>query len=138
MYRFEWLWGESCRNTATFEERINTQKKFLTEILYFRERAIESLSSWLDSKTRGEERYPIIEETNRYLLLEAGNIQLKIAVVNTQKLIINNSSKIFYNEDSIKNLKREFKIYQNLFKLISKQLKTQPKLKLRVPLSIYI
>ena len=104
----------------------------------FRERTIESIASWLESKVNGEKRYPILEETPKGLTLEVGNILLKIANVSTQRMVINGTTKIFYNEDSLKNIKREFKIQQNLFKAISKQLKTQPTLRLRAPLSIYI
>lgn len=117
---------------------METQKKLVSEMVSFRERAAESLSNWLDSRARGEDRYPLVEETNRYVVIEVGNIVLKVALITTQKMTINGAPKIFYNEDSIKNLKREFKVHQNLFRLISKQLRSDPCLRLRVPLSVYL
>jgi hypothetical protein len=39
-------------------------------------------------------------------MVEVGNIQLKAAVLTTQNITINGKQKIFFNEDSIKNLKR--------------------------------
>lgn len=63
---------------------------------------------------------------------------LKVALLSTQKLTINGLQKIHYNEDSIKNLKREFKVHQNLFRSISKQLRTNENLLCRVPLSVYL
>lgn len=63
----------------------------------FREKAVESVSSWLESKSRGEDRYPVIEETHRYIVLEVGNVVLKVATLTTQKMTINGQTKIFYN-----------------------------------------
>ena len=137
-HNFEWLWGRSRKHYKTFQEKINVQKDLLFQMLSLKERAIDSLSSWLESKSRGQRRYTILEQSSRYIVLEVGNIQLKVAHVPTQKITINEVNKIFYNEQAIKNIKRYFKVYQNLFKLISKQLKTQNNLKLRLPLSVYI
>ena len=63
---------------------------------------------------------------------------MKIANASTQKMVINGVTRIFYNEENIKNLKREFKVHQNLFRSISKQMKTDPDFRLRLPLSVYL
>lgn len=71
-------------------------------------------------------------------MVDIGNIQFKIANLTTQNIQINGKQKIFFNEDGIKNLKREYKIYQNLCRTIMKALKTEPSLSIRVPLAVYI
>lgn len=38
--------------------------------------------------------------------MEVGNMQLKVALLTTQSILINERQRIFFNEDSIKNLKR--------------------------------
>ncbi len=72
----------------------------------FKQRAIESFSSWLESKANNEERYLVTEQSNHIKLVDAGNIQLKVAVLSTQNITINGKQKIFFNEEGIKNLKR--------------------------------
>ena len=89
----------------------------------FRQKATTGLADWLESKSRGEQHYRVSSLSNRQLLVEVGTMQLKVALLTTQSLAINNEPRIYFNEDSIKNLKREYKIYQHLFSMISQRLK---------------
>jgi hypothetical protein len=84
---------------------------------------VTGFSLWLESKAKDEERYHVTEQSNHIKLVDIGNIQLKIASLTTQNIQINGKQKIFFNEDSIKNLKREYKIYQTLCKTLMKKLK---------------
>ena len=80
----------------------------------------------------------MVEQSSQVKLVDIGNIQFKIASLTTQNIQINGRQKIFFNEDAIKNLKREFKVYQNLCRTVMKALRHQPALALRLPLALYI
>ena len=66
-------------------------------------------------------------------------ILFKVAVVTSQSLSINDHEKIYFDEEAIKNLKREFKVYSDLEKfIVLTQLKTDVNIRIRVPLITFV
>ena len=58
-----------------------------------------------------------------------------MAFVTSQSLSINGEEKIYFDEEAVKNLKREFKVYSDLEKyLVLGNLKSDNGFRLRVPL----
>jgi hypothetical protein len=59
----------------------------------------------------------------------------KLAFVTSQALSINGQEKIYFDEEALKNLKREFKVYSDIEKfVVLPHLKTDTNFRLRVPL----
>ena len=62
----------------------------------------------------------------------------KIAMLTTENMTVNGKPKIFFNEEGIKNLKREYKVYKNLFRMVIRKVRNDESLKIRVPLCVYM
>ena len=54
----------------------------------------------------------------------------KIAMLTTENMTVNGKPKIFFNEEGIKNLKREYKVYKNLFKMVIRKVRNDESLKI--------
>lgn len=94
---FEWLLGESCRGSATFEARVERQKELVGLVEAFKQRAVAGFADWLESKAREEEKYSAVEQSSQLKLVDVGNLQLKVASLTTQNILINGRPRIFFN-----------------------------------------
>ena len=56
-------------------------------------------------------------------MVEIGYVTFKIGYVSTQALTINGKQKIYYNEETVKQLKREMKMYDCIFNCIIEGIK---------------
>ena len=54
----------------------------------------------------------------------------KIAMLTTENMTVNGKPKIFFNEEGNKNLKREYKVYKNLFKMVIRKVRNDESLKI--------
>jgi hypothetical protein len=75
---------------------------------------------------------------NNYTMMRhaSSRMMFKVAVVTSQSLAINGQERIYFDEEPIKNLKREFKLLNDLEKfLVLAQLKIDSTFRLRVPLT---
>lgn len=55
--------------------------------------------------------------------MDIGYCRYKIGYVNTQSITINGKQKIYYNEETVKELKREMKIYDKILSVIIQAIK---------------